>query len=77
MQALVGPVGVRGVGACQKNPKLPGRPAQALAARQERTMGMHNHRTCLGRESEGPIVAKKRDNARGAKEPCCMHDIHL
>ncbi len=25
------------------------------------------------RESEGFIVAKKRDSARGAKGPCCCH----
>jgi len=28
----------------------------------------------LGRESERPIVAKKRGNARGAKGPYCKHD---
>ena len=27
-----------------------------------------------GRESERPIVAKKRGNARGAKGPYCKHD---
>ena len=36
-------------------------------------MGMHNHRQRLGWESDGLVVAMKRGNARGAKEPCCMH----
>ena len=66
------PVGVRGVGAGQKNQQLPGRPAWAVWARARRAeMGINNHRPCPGRESDGLIVARKRGNARGAKEPCC------
>ena len=47
----------------------PGRPCRALAeasnaAREDITGKRH------GRESERPIVAKKRGNARGAKGPC-------
>lgn len=74
--ALVGPVGVRGVGAYQKNHH--DNWETRLDSRRERqlTMGMHNHRQRLGRESDGLVVARKRGNARGAKEPCCMHASH-
>ena len=67
------PVGVRGVGADQKNHQVtwdtrPDSRLQRLLA-----MGIHNHRQRPGRESDGLVVAGKRGNARGAKEPCCKH----
>ena len=71
--APVGPVGVRGVGAHQKNHHVTWETRSSRRARRQRTMGMHNHRPCLGWESDGLVVARKRGNARGAKEPCCMH----
>ena len=72
-QAPVGPVGVRGVGAHQKNRHVTWETPSSRRRKRRLPMGMHNHRQCLGRESDGLVVAKKRGNARGAKEPCCMH----
>ena len=73
-QAPVGPVGVRGVSAHQKNQHVTWetRASRRLGRRQP-MMGMHNHRGCWRRESDGLVVARKRGNARGAKKPCCMH----
>jgi hypothetical protein len=71
--APVGPVGVRGVGAHQKNHHAIWETRSSRRLTRQPAMGMHNHRRCLGRESEGLVVARKRGNARGAKEPCCMH----
>lgn len=76
--APAGPVGVRGVGADQKNHHVTwetrsGRFAQAGPL----AVGMHNHRQCSGRESEGLVVAGKSRKGDGAKEPCCKHaNIH-
>ena len=39
----------------------------------QRRVGKHNRVGGPGRESEGLIVARKRGNARGAKEPCRIH----
>ena len=71
--APAGPIGVRGVGACQKNHHVTWETRPSRRLMRLLAMGMHNHRRCLGRESEGLVVARKRGNARGAKEPCCMH----
>ena len=71
--APVGPVGVRGVSACQKNRQVTlGDPLRSPRERQP-VLGIHNREWCLGGESDGLVVAKKRGNARGAKEPCCKH----
>ena len=35
--------------------------------------GINNRFEMSGWESDGLIVAMKRGNARGAKEPCCKH----
>src|SRR5271169_5853118 len=43
------------------------------SASDQRAMGIHN-RCAPGRESERPILAKKRGNARGAKGPYWKHD---
>ena len=74
MMAPARPVGVRGVSARQKNHHAiwETRPSRRLGRRQP-PLEMHNHRRCLGRESDGLVVARKRGNARGAKEPCCKH----
>lgn len=71
--APAGPVGVRGVGADQKNHHVTWE--TRLGSREERqlAMGIHNHRQRLGRESDGLVVARKRGNARRAKEPCYKH----
>ena len=71
--ALVGPVGVRGVSARQKNHQVTWETRSGGRLKRQLSMGMHNHQQCLGRESDGLVVATKRGNARGAKEPCCMH----
>jgi hypothetical protein len=71
--APVGPVGVRGVSAHQKNHHVTWETRPSRRLKRQLAMGMHNHRGCLGWESEGLVVARKRGNARGAKEPCCMH----
>ncbi len=71
--APAGPVGVRGVSACQKNRHVTlGDPLRSPRRRQP-VPGIHNQERCLGGESDGLVVARKRGNARGAKEPCCMH----
>jgi hypothetical protein len=62
--APVEPVGVKGVGADQKNRQVTWE--TRLGSRAVRQL-------CPGRESEGLVVAGKRGNARGAKEPCCKH----
>ena len=73
--APVEPVGVRGVSADQKNHHVTwetrtGRLAQAGPL----AVGMHNHRQCPARESDGLVVAEKSRSSRdGAKEPCCKH----
>jgi hypothetical protein len=72
-QAPVGPVGVRGVSACQKNRQVTlGAPPEPPHPRQP-VLGIHNEEWCLGVESDGLVVAEKRGNARGAKEPYCKH----
>ena len=71
--APAGPIGVRGVSARQKNHHVTWETRSGCRRKRRLPMGMHNHRQCLGRESDGLVVAKKRGNARGAKEPCCMH----
>jgi hypothetical protein len=71
--APVGPIGVRGVGACQKNYHAIWETRSGRRRKRQLPLGMHNHRQCLRRESDGLVVARKRGNARGAKEPCCMH----
>jgi len=71
--APAGPVGVRGVGAHQKNRHVTWETPSSRRLMRPLAMGMHNHRRCLRGESEGLVVARKRGNARGAKEPCCMH----
>jgi hypothetical protein len=46
----------------------PGRPGRARGQFDpQRPEGIHNRGNGSGRESERPIVAKKRGNARGAK----------
>ena len=72
-QAPVGPVGVRGVGAHQKNHHVTWETRPGSRLRRQPPRGMHNPRRCLERESDGLVVARKRGNARGAKEPCCKH----
>ncbi len=71
--APVGPVGVRGVGAPQKNHHATWETRPSRRLKRQPPLGMHNQRGCLERESEGFVVASKRGNARGAKEPCCKH----
>jgi len=39
----------------------------------QRRVGIHNGMPGRGRESDRPIVAKKRGNARGAKGPDFTH----
>ena len=75
--APVGPVGVRGVGADQKNHHVPwDTRSDTLASAGQLAMGIHNHRQRSGRETDGLVVARKRGNARGAKEPFCRHARH-
>lgn len=76
ISAPVGPVGVRGVGAHQKNHHVTWETRPSRRLKRQSAMGMHNHRRCLGWESEGLVVARKRGNARGAKEPCCNARVH-
>lgn len=71
--APVEPVGVRGVGADQKNHQVTWDTRSDRRLQRPLAMGIHNHRQCPGRESDGLVVAGKRGNARGAKEPCCKH----
>lgn len=71
--AFVRPVGVRGVGADQKNHHVTWETRSGRCLKRQLPRGTHNPRQCLRRESDGLIVAKKRGNARGAKEPCCKH----
>ena len=72
--APVEPVGVRAVGAHQKNHHVTlGDPLRPPRQRQL-ALGIHN-REVPGWESDGLVVAKKRGNACGAKEPCCKHAI--
>jgi len=71
--APVRPVGVIGVGAHQKNHHVTWDTRSGSRHQWQRAMGTHNHRPCLERESDGLVVAWKRGNARGAKEPCCKH----
>src|SRR5215472_8389963 len=71
--APVGPVGVRAVGAHQKNYHVTWETHSSRRLLRQLPMGTHNRRRCLGWESDGLIGARKRGNARGAKEPCCMH----
>ena len=73
--APVGPIGVRGVSARQKNHHVTWETRSGGRRKRHLPMGMHNHRQCLGWESDGLVVARKRGNTRGAKEPCCMHAI--
>lgn len=73
--APVGPIGVRGVSARQKNRHVTWETRSGRRLKRPLPMGMHNHRQCLGWESDGLVVARKRGNSRGAKEPCCMHAI--
>jgi len=74
-QAPVRPVGVRGVSTHQKNRHVTWETRPSCRHKRPLAMGMHNHRQCLGGESEGLVVAGKRGNARGAKEPCCKHEF--
>jgi hypothetical protein len=55
-KAPAGPVGVRGVGAHQKNPQVTWETRSGGCHKQHLAMGMHNHRQCPGRESEGLVV---------------------
>ena len=72
--APVEPVGVRGVGADQKNHHVTWETRSGSSAQAgQLAVETHNHRQRLGRESDGLVVAEKRGNARGAKEPCCKH----
>lgn len=71
--APVRPVGVRGVSAFQKNHHVTWETRSGRRLKRQWTRGIHNPRACRGRESEGLVVAGKRGNARGAKEPCCKH----
>jgi hypothetical protein len=72
--APVEPVGVRGVGAAQKNHHATWETRSgSFVPTEPLAVGTHNHRQCPGRESDGLIVATKRGNARRAKEPCCKH----
>ncbi len=58
--------GVRGDSARGKNSRGgPGRPDRAVPSRRssrehKRRVGMHNYTTCTGRESDRPIVTRKR-----------------
>jgi hypothetical protein len=40
---------------------------------QKARLGMHNQLVLHGRKSEGVVVAGKRGNARGAKDPCWQY----
>ena len=71
--APVGPIGVRGVSARPKNHHVTWETRSSGRLMRHPAMGIHNHRRGLGRESDGLVVARKRGNARGAKEPCCKH----
>ena len=71
--APVGPVGVRAVGAHQKNDHVTWETRSSRRLMRQLAMGMHNRRRCLSWESDGLVGARKRGNARGAKEPFCMH----
>jgi hypothetical protein len=71
--AFVRPVGVRGVSADQKKHHNSWETPSGRSLTFRPPMGTHNHRWCLGGESDGLVVALKRGNARGAKEPCCKH----
>jgi hypothetical protein len=72
--APVETVGVKGVGANQQNHHVTWETRSgSFAQAGQLAVGMHNHRQRSERESEGLIVAMKRGNTRGAKEPCCMH----
>src|SRR5947207_15662914 len=53
--APVGPVGVRGVGAPQKNHHVTWETRSDRRRKRPLPMGMHNHRPCLGRESDGLV----------------------
>jgi len=71
--APAGPVGVRGVSAHQKNHHAIWETRPGGRGKRQPPLGMHNQRGCLERESEGFVRARKRGNARRAKEPCCKH----
>jgi hypothetical protein len=61
--------GVIGDGACRKRTMGTERPLSAVPERDKRGRGRHNPAVVPARESDGFIVAVKRGNARGAKEP--------
>ena len=64
---------MRGDGGRRKNNVEPGRPGWARRGQACRRVNATRERITAGRpsrESEGVIVASKRGNARGAKDPC-------
>ena len=72
--APVGPVGVRGVSAHQKNRHVTWETRSSRRLMRQLAVGMHNHRQRPARESDGLVVAEKSRSSRdGAKEPCCKH----
>jgi hypothetical protein len=54
---------------CRQVPGDPFRCSQTEVVKLQRQWGNHNPLTCRDRESERPILAKKRGNACGAKGP--------
>lgn len=71
--APVGPVGVRGGSACRKNNHDRWETRAGSRSKRRSVEEIHNLQRSPARESEGLVVAMKRGNARGAKEPCCIH----
>jgi hypothetical protein len=54
------------------NWRNPPRPDEKSAEQGSRITGATGKSVDGERVSEGHIVAKKRSNVRGAKEPCCL-----
>ena len=73
IQTPAGPTGVIGVSAHRKNDQNNWETRADSPGTGQPSGGKHNLSGCSGRESEGLIVALKRGNSRGAKEPCCKH----
>ena len=68
--------GVKGDSGCRKSRQEPERPVR-VAAHKVRANGVREPITAprLERESDGLVVATKRSNVRGAKEPCQEHGV--
>ena len=57
------------------NWRSPPRPAAKSAEQGSRITGDTGKSVEDERASEGLIVAQKRSNVRGAKEPCCLQQL--